>query len=180
MTNNLLNSGASSLDSEQVDAQGQLPSTQDVNPSEGNSQTKRRQSATSASKIYSKVQQLQETLERHQNDRQLVILQDFPDPDALSSAWAYQLIAEQYNIQCDIVYAGTLSHQENIALVKLTGLPTKRWSVETTKNQDLSVYQGYVLIDNQGTTTQLLPIVTEANIPLIAIFDHHSSQGELK
>jgi len=180
MTNNLLNSGASSLDSEQVDAKAQPSSTQDVNSSVGNSQAKRRQSATSASKIHSKVQQLQETLERHQNERQLIILQDFPDPDALSSAWAYQLIAEQYNIPCDIVYAGTLSHQENIALVKLTGLPTKRWSVETTKNQDLSVYQGYVLIDNQGTTTQLLPIVTEANIPLIAIFDHHSSQGELK
>ncbi|NEO59841.1 MAG: bifunctional oligoribonuclease/PAP phosphatase NrnA, partial [Moorea sp. SIO4G2] len=61
MTNNLLNSGASSLDSEQVDAQGQLSSTQDVNPSEGNSQTKRRQSATSGSKVHSKVQQLQET-----------------------------------------------------------------------------------------------------------------------
>jgi len=61
---------------------------------------------------------------------------------------------QQYDIQCDIVYAGNLSHQENIALVKLTGLPAQRWPVQNTKNKDLSVYKGYALIDNQGTTSQ--------------------------
>lgn len=127
-----------------------------------------------------KVEALRQTLERHQHQRQLVILQDFPDPDALSSAWAYQLIAQQYEIQCDIVYAGTLSHQENIALVKLTGLPAQRWPVQTARNKDLSVYTGYVLIDNQGTTSQLMPLVQEVGIPLTAVIDHHSLQGELK
>jgi len=75
------------------------------------------------------------------------------------------------------VYAGTLSHQENIALVKLTGLPAQRWSVQNTKNKDLSVYKGYALIDNQGTS-QLLPLVQEAGIPLTVIIDHHSLQGD--
>ena len=129
---------------------------------------------------YQKVEALRQTLERHQHDRQLVILQDFPDPDALSSAWAYQLIAQQYDIQCDIVYAGTLSHQENIALVKLTGLPTQRWSIQTAKSKDLSVYKGYVLIDNQGTTSQLMPLLQEVGMPLSVVIDHHSLQGELK
>lgn len=127
-----------------------------------------------------KVESLQHILEKHQNERQLVVMQDFPDPDALSSAWAYQLIAEQYDIQCDIVYAGTLSHQENIALVKLTGLPAQRWQLQAAKNKDLSVYQGLVLVDNQGTTSQLLPLVQEAGIPLTVIIDHHSLQGDLK
>jgi nanoRNase/pAp phosphatase (c-di-AMP/oligoRNAs hydrolase) len=127
-----------------------------------------------------KVEALRHTLERHQHERQLVILQDFPDPDALSCAWAYQLIAEQYEIQCDIVYAGTLSHQENIALVKLTGLPAHRWPIQTAKSKDLSVYNGYVLIDNQGTTSQLMAVVQEAGIPLTVMVDHHSLQGELK
>ncbi len=123
---------------------------------------------------------LRQTLERHRSQRQLVLLQDFPDPDALSSAWAYQLIAQQYNIQCDIVYAGTLSHQENIALVKLTGLPAKRWGIQTLKEKDLSIYQGCVLIDNQGTTSQLLPVVQQAAIPITAVIDHHSIQQPLK
>ena len=125
-----------------------------------------------------KPEELQQTLERHRGDRQLVLLQDFPDPDALSSAWAYQLIAKQYNIQCDLVYAGTLSHQENIALVKLTGLPAKRWGVQTLKDKDLSVYQGCVLIDNQGTTCQLMASVQQAGIPITVVIDHHSIQQD--
>lgn len=127
-----------------------------------------------------KVEALQQTLERHRGSRQLVLLQDFPDPDALSCAWAYQLIAKQYNIQCDIVYAGTLSHQENIALVKLTGLPAKRWGVQKLKETDLSVYKGCVLIDNQGTTCQLMSLVQQAKIPITVVIDHHSIQQDFQ
>jgi len=128
----------------------------------------------------SKTEALRQTLEQHQHERQLVILQDFPDPDALSCAWAYQLIAQQYDIQCDIVYAGALSHQENIALVKLTGLPAQRWTIQATKSKDLSVYKGCALIDNQGTTSQLMTLVQEASIPITVVIDHHSLQGDLK
>ncbi|MBG1266874.1 DHH family phosphoesterase [Nostoc sp. WHI] len=126
-----------------------------------------------------KSEELQKTLLAHRHDRQLVILQDFPDPDALSCAWTYQLIAQQYDIKCEIIYAGALSHQENIALVKLTNLPVQRWTPQTLKSKDLSSYQGFVLIDNQGTTSQLLSAVQEAGIPLVVLIDHHSLQGEL-
>jgi nanoRNase/pAp phosphatase (c-di-AMP/oligoRNAs hydrolase) len=127
-----------------------------------------------------KSEELQKTLLGHRHERHLVILQDFPDPDALSCAWAYQLIAQQYDIKCEIIYAGTLSHQENIALVKLTTLPAQRWTMQTLKNKDLSSYQGFVLIDNQGTTSQLLSAVQQAGLPLVVLVDHHSLQGELK
>ncbi|MBD0389894.1 MAG: bifunctional oligoribonuclease/PAP phosphatase NrnA [Nostoc sp. C3-bin3] len=127
-----------------------------------------------------KSEELQKTLLAHRHDRQLVILQDFPDPDALSCAWAYQLIAQQYDIKCEIIYAGALSHQENIALVRLTNLPIQRWTLQTLKTKDLSSYQGFVLIDNQGTTSQLLLAVQQAGIPLIALIDHHSIQGDLQ
>ncbi len=125
------------------------------------------------------VDNLRHTLSNHRGERQIVIIQDFPDPDALSSAWVYQLIAQQYEIQCDIVYAGTLSHQENIALVKLTGLPAKRWGVHTLKERDLSVYQGCVLVDSQGTNSQLMPLIREGQIPIIIVIDHHKKQGEI-
>lgn len=127
-----------------------------------------------------KIEALRQLLERHRGERQIVVLQDFPDPDALSSAWAYKLIAEQYDVQCEIVYAGTLSHQENIALVKLTGLPIQRWTVQNTKTKDLSGYQGCVFIDNQGTTSQLLPLLQQASVPVTLVVDHHSMQGTLK
>lgn len=125
----------------------------------------------------SKVEALRQTLHRHRGERQLIILQDFPDPDALSGAWAYKLIAQQYGILCDIVYAGALSHQENIALVKLTSLPVTRLPVEAAKKKDLSIYQGCVLIDNQGTTSTLMPLLQASKLPLTIIIDHHTQQG---
>lgn len=122
---------------------------------------------------------LEKLLKKHSGTQQLVLLQDFPDPDALSSAWAYRLIASAYNIQCDIFYSGTLSHQENIALVKLTNLPAKRWPVSAKEMPDLSQYQGYVLIDTQGTTSHLTKLVEEAELPLTLVIDHHAMQGKL-
>lgn len=129
-----------------------------------------------------RIEAFRHILDRHRGDRQLVLLQDFPDPDALSSAWAYKLIAEQFDIQCDIAYAGTLSHQENIALVRLTGIPLLRWPCQMgkTKDRDLGAYQGCVLIDNQGTTCQLMEQVRQAKIPIVAIIDHHSLQEGLQ
>jgi len=126
-----------------------------------------------------KVVLLKQTLENHRGDRHLILLQDFPDPDALSCAWAYKLICETYDIDCEIIYAGTLSHQENIALVRLTGLPVQRWTMPDARTKQLSAYQGYVLIDNQGTTSQLLALMREAGLPAIAVIDHHSPQSKL-
>lgn len=126
-----------------------------------------------------KIDQFRKTLERHRGERQVIVLQDFPDPDALSSAWTYKLIAQKFDIPTDIVYAGTLSHQENIALVKLTGIPLQRWTVQAVKTKDLSSYRGVVLIDNQGTTSQLMGALREANIPITVIIDHHSLQDDL-
>ncbi|MFM1841589.1 MAG: hypothetical protein RLZZ490_320 [Cyanobacteriota bacterium] len=123
------------------------------------------------------ITKLQHHLDRHQGERFILVIQDFPDPDALSSAWAFQLIAAQYEIQCDIVYAGTLSHQENIALVKLTGLPAKRLGASTLKDCDLSDYQGCVLVDSQGTNSQLMPLVKAVHIPIVVVIDHHSQQN---
>ncbi len=128
-----------------------------------------------------KVEVLRQLLERHRGERQLIVLQDFPDPDALSSAWTYKLIAQKFEITCDMVYAGTLSHQENIALVKLTSLPVQRWTLPTLKSRDLTVYQGgCVLIDNQGTTSQLTPALQEAGVSTAVVIDHHSPQGDIK
>lgn len=126
------------------------------------------------------VKRLGKTLEQHRGEKQLVIIQDFPDPDALSSAWAYQLIAANYDISCDIVYGGTLSHQENITLVRLTALPAKKYVNTSLQERDLSIYQGCVLVDSQGTNSQLYSVAKQAKIPLIVVVDHHSKQGELE
>ncbi len=126
-----------------------------------------------------KAEALRQTLHRHRGERHLILMQDFPDPDSLSCSWAYKLIAKEYSINCDIVYAGALSHQENIALVKLTGLPVQRCTPHMIKEKDMSVYQGCILIDNQGTTSQLLPCIRQMGLPIVAVIDHHTSQGDV-
>lgn len=138
--------------------------------------------SSKSSSFAQRIETFKQVLESHRGESHLVVLQDFPDPDALSSAWVYKLIAARYEIQADIVYAGTLSHQENIALVRLTNLPVSRWYRPSPqkRSNDISTYQGCVLIDNQGTTSQILPLVQEANVPIIAIIDHHSLQENIK
>ena len=126
------------------------------------------------------VEKLGQTLEKHRGEKQIIIIQDFPDPDALSSAWAYLLIAADYDIDCEIVYGGTLSHQENIALVRLTGIPARRIVNGDLKEKELSEYHGCVTIDSQGTNSQIYPIVEAAGIPLIVTIDHHSKQKDLE
>ena len=125
------------------------------------------------------VEQLGDLLSQRSGDRHLVLIQDFPDPDALSSAWAYRLICQQYNIDCDIFYGGTLSHQENIALVRLSGLPARRWNLQTKTGPDLAKYQAYVLLDTQGTTTQLTRLVEESQLSLFLVVDHHAPQEDI-
>lgn len=125
------------------------------------------------------VAKLDKLLSERSGDRHLVLIQDFPDPDALSSAWAYRLICKQYNIECDIFYGGTLSHQENIALVRLSGLPARRWNPQAKNGPDLEKYQAYVLLDTQGNTTQLNRLVEESRLALFLVVDHHAPQKEI-
>ena len=126
------------------------------------------------------IRALRQLLEARSGDRQLILIQDFPDPDALSSAWAYALIAKTYEITCDIRYAGTLSHQENIALVKLTGLPARRWNPQGSEPLDFAQYQAYVLVDSQGTTSQIVPLAKSAGLALALVIDHHAPQDPLE
>lgn len=115
-------------------------------------------------------------LARHKGERHIAALQDFPDPDAISAALAYRLLGEKYNISVDIVYEGRISHQENLALVQALDIEMTRF----TEGLPLERYDGAIFIDNQGTTTRLMDRLTQAEVPTLAIIDHHAPQGLLK
>src|SRR2546430_6313568 len=95
----------------------------------------------------SRAAELAALLEAHKGERHAIVMQDYPDPDALSSAWAHKLIAAKFAIECAIVYEGRISHQENLALVQLTDIELVRYS----EGDDLKQYQHTVFVDNQGT-----------------------------
>jgi nanoRNase/pAp phosphatase (c-di-AMP/oligoRNAs hydrolase) len=122
-----------------------------------------------------KAQALLRLLEAHRGERHVIVMQSFPDPDAISSALAHQMIAAQYEIESDIVYDGAISHLENIALVELLNVAMLK--VQT--NDQLKSYAGSVFVDNQGTTSGVTERLREQNVPVLAIVDHHELQGML-
>jgi nanoRNase/pAp phosphatase (c-di-AMP/oligoRNAs hydrolase) len=117
-----------------------------------------------------------EFLESHRGETHIVAVQDFPDPDAISSAMAYRALAAEYDIDADVVYEGRISHQENLALVNLLSIDLIRFSDAVP----MDTYDGAVFIDNQGTTTRLAARLEEAGIPALAVIDHHAPQGVLQ
>ena len=120
--------------------------------------------------------ELRELLLERAGQRHVVAIQDFPDPDAISSAVAYREIASCFEIAVDIMYEGLISHPENLALVNLL-------EIELTQFHDgipLGGYDASVFVDNQGTTTRLTPRLKEAGVPTFAVIDHHDLQDLLE
>lgn len=132
--------------------------------------------AGSDNHVRNPAQELKEILASRAGERHVVAIQDFPDPDAISSAVAYREIAACFDISVDILYEGLISHPENLALVNLL-------EIELTQFQPsipLEEYDAAVFVDNQGTTTRLMPRLKEAGVPTLAIIDHHDLQDELE
>lgn len=117
-----------------------------------------------------------QVLERHRGERHAIILQDYPDPDAIASGWAHRLISQRYDIEGVILYGGKVSHQQNLALVRLLDIQLQRYNQEI----DFDQFDGAVFIDNQGTTSLLLQPLREAGVPPLIIVDHHELQDAIE
>ena len=66
--------------------------------------------------------QLLDLLSARRGERHIIVLHAYPDPDAISSAYAHRLISAHYGVETDIVYCGAISHGQNIALIRLLNL----------------------------------------------------------
>ncbi|MBE7472146.1 MAG: bifunctional oligoribonuclease/PAP phosphatase NrnA [Anaerolineales bacterium] len=125
----------------------------------------------------SKAQKLVEILEAHRGERHLIVVHDFPDPDAIAAAFTHRLISAQFDIEADVIYGGKISHQQNIALVRLLGLNLLPFDPAL----DLSQYQAAVFVDNQGTTAEKITEALEAaGVPCLIVVDHHEVQERLQ
>lgn len=128
------------------------------------------------SKPEKRFQELTELLKNSKGQKHIIVLQNYPDPDAISTGLAHKIISASYGIETDIFYSGQISHPENIALVKLLDIELKKWDAET----DISSYDGAVFVDNQGTTAgTILGAIKEQKIRELVIVDHHETQEGL-
>ena len=120
---------------------------------------------------------LADVLTAHRGERHIIVIQDYPDPDAISSAFAHQLIGAEFDISADIIYSGKISHQQNIALVRLLGIKLQHYEPKT----DLQQYNGAVFVDNQGTTSEgVVQALETAQVPPLIVVDHHEPQERLQ
>lgn len=75
----------------------------------------------------------------------LIVVHDYPDPDAIATALALQYVAEQaYRIKSRIVYKGIIGRVENRAMVNLLKIPIHKF-----RPSDLQTYNHTALIDTQ-------------------------------
>jgi nanoRNase/pAp phosphatase (c-di-AMP/oligoRNAs hydrolase) len=117
-----------------------------------------------------------DVLEGHRGERHLVVLHEYPDPDAISCAVAHRLISAHFDIDVDIVYTGKISHQQNIALVRLLAADLLQYDEST----DLGTYQAAIFIDHQGTTDEkVVSALESAGVPVLLVVDHHQTQTRL-
>ena len=92
-----------------------------------------------------------------------------PDPDAIGSALALAEIAQTYDCPATIYYAGTISHQENRAMVNLLDIDLVELSLEA-----LDTAAGIALVDHgRPGVNDSLPRDLSVDI----IIDHHPQQG---
>lgn len=136
-----------------------------------------RSKESDSNRIDEKAAQFFDLLKDREGERHAVILQDYPDPDAIACGFAYRCLAEQHGIEVDLLYGGRISHQENLAMVHMLNIELHVWeAAEIPRGQ----YQGSVFVDNQGTTSCLLERLEKAEVPVLAIVDHHAPQNRLQ
>ncbi len=116
-------------------------------------------------------------LQAHRGERHIIVLHAYPDPDAIAAAYAHRLISSYCGVQADIMYTGTISHDQNIALTKLLNLELLAYN----SAMDLKKYDAAVFVDNQGPTSAALgEALSAAHVPTLIVVDHHEVQETIQ
>jgi len=140
------------------------------NKKNGSNSEKIKEFVADEKKYQSKTEDFFETVKMAENQKVLVIIKGYPDPDSIASSLAFKYIASHYGIDSTILYFDEISHQENKALVKKLGIEL----VQYDSSFNFTPYKYLVFSDTQTTT---LPIpIPDHLIPLIHV-DHHKNIG---
>lgn len=114
-------------------------------------------------------------LSAHRGECHLIVMHDFPDPDAISTACAHQVISAAFEIETDIIYVGRISHAQNIALVHLLEIDLIKFEGTLPREYDAAVF-----VDNQGSTcSEIVQALESAGVPSLIVVDHHEPQEML-
>ncbi|MFH1908432.1 MAG: bifunctional oligoribonuclease/PAP phosphatase NrnA [Chloroflexota bacterium] len=114
-----------------------------------------------------------EILEAHRGERHIIVLHEYPDPDAIATGYAHRIISAAFDIEADILYSGTISHQQNVALIRALDYTL----ISFEEGFDFSPYNSAVFVDHQGTTVREISDQLKATgVNLLLVVDHHENQ----
>ncbi|PIQ86592.1 MAG: hypothetical protein COV74_04230 [Candidatus Omnitrophica bacterium CG11_big_fil_rev_8_21_14_0_20_45_26] len=101
----------------------------------------------------------------------LILTHDYPDPDALASAYALNFLVEKcYGISSRIVYSGVIGRTENRWMMNILKIPAHR-----LRPSDFKRYKNVALVDSQPEfENNAFPRYEHATI----VIDQHASKGE--
>ncbi|MCB1124220.1 MAG: DHH family phosphoesterase, partial [Verrucomicrobiae bacterium] len=110
---------------------------------------------------------------RDSNSPMLIMMHDYPDPDALASACGLKFLAETaFNIPAKVVFQGVIGRRENRTMVEILKLPIVKF-----KPEDLENNKFIALVDTQPAfENNSFPKRRKATL----VIDQHHSQKEPK
>ena len=118
---------------------------------------------------------LQSVMESHRGEKHIIVLHEYPDPDAIASGYAQKIISTSFDIETDIIYTGTVSHPQNKALIRSLDCNL----IPYEKDFDFTSYDSAVFVDHQGTTVSgIVNGLNEAGVKFLIMIDHHENQNK--
>jgi len=102
----------------------------------------------------------------HEAKSMLIVMQDYPDPDAIAAAAALRELANSLaSVPCTIACGAAIGRAENLALAKYLGL-----NLHHLSDLSLARFDRIAMVDTQpGTGNNPLP----ADVVPDIVFDHH-------
>ncbi len=118
--------------------------------------------------LMSKSQELVEILDR--NDSLGIVCHNNPDPDSLASALGLEYIAKENNVsKIDILYSGSISHQQNRAFVNLFDIDLMDFKQEYISNYDLIAFVDHSIPGKNNNV--------DSGSSIDIVIDHHSTSN---
>lgn len=99
--------------------------------------------------------------------RLAIVLQETPDPDSIASGLALEQLAALYDLPADLLYAGSVGHQENRAMINLLQIRMLPYREEVLKE-----YTHLALVDT-AIPGQNNPLPEDISVDII--IDHHKT-----
>jgi nanoRNase/pAp phosphatase (c-di-AMP/oligoRNAs hydrolase) len=104
------------------------------------------------------------------HDSVAVVCHNNPDPDTLASAMAFEEIADHAGVtDVEVLYSGTISHQQNRAFVNLLDLNLRTFSVDAIEAADLVAFVDH---SRPGSNNDV-----PEGTPVDVVIDHHATEG---